>query len=126
MSHDYEVHRAVDAVRNSTPGYLFTALETQGLLEAMLHRVRERLGARPLNTIPTSELSRIGYEAVNETLGITSEHPGFPEPKKHRATPTPTDVMRSVREATAAWESGEVTAELALRRITEITHQDRQ
>src|SRR5699024_9415457 len=44
VTHDPDVRRAVDAVRQTTPNYLLTALGAQGLLDAMLKRIEDRLG----------------------------------------------------------------------------------
>src|SRR5699024_2650218 len=122
-----DVGRAVHAVHQSTPDFLITALESQGLLGTMLERLQNSLGGRPLNTIPTNELSRMAHEAVSETLGIpTTEESDLPSPSKHRATPTEKPLTPRVSRATESSQEASMTAAQALTRIEEITQPDRR
>lgn len=122
---DPDVQRAIDAVRESTPGHVITALEEEGLFDEMLERMKTRFGGRPLHDIETAELVRSARDSADAVRGIkplSRPAPEFPQP---RVTSTASEdaaslAMGHLTETVAAWEAGDTTAAEAVHAAKEV------
>lgn len=129
---DPDVERAIEAVRNSTPGHVIDQLEAEGLFDNMLTLMKHRFGGRPLETIATTELTEIARDSVDETLGFApltrTPVQEFPSPWVTEQTPESmaVAVMEQLSETISAWQTGKIDALTAATKAEEILFPSRK
>lgn len=123
---DPDIQRAVEAVRESTPGTVITMLEERGMFEAMLEKMCDRFGDRDLGAIRTREIVQIARDSVDETLGMEPLSRAASEfPKPLRDSSADVAALELVEQAVQGWRRGDASAQEALTETREALRRNR-